>query len=559
MRIRPPLAAVVAVAAGILTSAGLSVAAAQAATVTVPLPISNYSHMLVDPAHQHLFITSGSGSTSILVTNYAGLTVATIPNEPGATGLALSSDGSTVYAALAGGDAVSAISTSTLTETARYDTGTGTDPTYVAYTSGAIWFGYGGAAEGGIGSINLSTSPATVTLDAAAGSWYAAPLVSATPAGELVAGEPGQSPVQLASYDVSSGTATVLAPEEFLYDAANLSSMAITPDGTDVVLASGSPYYQQIYQVSDLASVGTYPTTNYPDSVSISGDGSVAAGTDSGTNAIFMFAPGGTTPLNTYNFGSNWLAADGAALTPDGTELFAVTLAGGPTGAPTLNIIPDPEQTAPDPTTTGLTCSPATVAIGQPTSCTATVTDTAASGATTPTGTVAFTSDTSGGNFSGSGSCTLAATSTAGQASCSVSYTPGQTGSGTQTITGNYGGDSGHAASSGQDAVTVTLRATTTAVACKQVVPLLDKCTATVRDTSPGTVATPTGSVGFTSSTKSAVFSATHCTLTGSGPAASCSVYYGPVAGFQLTEQTITASYGGDSTHQKSTGSVKLK
>jgi DNA-binding beta-propeller fold protein YncE len=128
--------------AGIAISAGLPAASARAATTSVQLPIARYSHMVVDQAHQHIFFSGGSTSSSILVTDFSGNTVATIPNEPGATGLALSSDGSTVYAALANGDAVSAISTSTLTETARYDTGTGTAPVYVAYTSGKIWFGY---------------------------------------------------------------------------------------------------------------------------------------------------------------------------------------------------------------------------------------------------------------------------------------------------------------------------------------------------------------------------------------------------------------------------------
>jgi YVTN family beta-propeller protein len=164
MRFRQSLAAAVAVAAGVATPIGLSAPTVQAATTAVPLPIAQYSHMLIDPVHQHLFITSGSGSSSILVTDYAGQTVATIPNEPGATGLALSSDGNTVYAALAGGDAVSAIDTSTLAETARYSTGTGTDPTYIAYTSGRIWFGYGAAARGGLGSIDPSTSPAFVNI-----------------------------------------------------------------------------------------------------------------------------------------------------------------------------------------------------------------------------------------------------------------------------------------------------------------------------------------------------------------------------------------------------------
>jgi Bacterial Ig-like domain (group 3) len=559
MRLKQSLAAAFAAMAVVAVSVGVSASTAQAATSVVTLPITHYSHMLVDPAHQHLFITSGSGSSSILVTDYSGQTVATIPDEPGATGLALSDDGSTVYAALADGDAISAISTSALSETARYATGTGTDPTYVAFSSGKIWFGYGAAAQGGIGSIDPSTSPAAVTLNAASGFWYAAPMVAATAGGELVAGEPGQSPVQLASYDVSSGTATVLAPEKYLYEAANLRSMQITPDGKDVVLASGAPYYQEVFQVSDLSAAGTYPTTNYPTSVSIAVDGTVAAGTccgyaadGSGTNEIFIFAPSSTTPENTIRFGYVQLANDGAALTPDGSLLFAVTLA----SVPTLNIIPNPEQPAPNPTSTVVTCSPGTVAIGQATSCTATVTDTASSGSTTPAGTVTFTSDTSGGSFSSS-SCALSPANSSGQASCSVSYTPGQAGSGTETITGKYGGDSAHTASSGQDTITVTLRATITAVTCQQVKPVLDKCTATVSDTSPGTATTPTGTVSFTSSGHG-VFSATRCTLSASGASASCAVYYGTSAGVPMTGQTVTASYDGDGTHQSSTGSTTL-
>src|ERR1019366_8930406 len=213
MRFKQSIVAAFAAVAGVAISVGVPAFKAQAATTVVTLPITQYSHMLVDPAHHHLFITSGSGSSRILVTDYSGQTVATIPNEPGATGLALSSDGSTAYAALSHRDGSSA------------------------------------------------------------------PMLPATGGGELVAGEPGQSPVQLASYDVSSGTATVLAPEEYLYEAANLRSMQITPDGKDVVLASGAPYYQEVYRVSDLSADGTYPTTNYPTSVSIAGDGTVAAGT----------------------------------------------------------------------------------------------------------------------------------------------------------------------------------------------------------------------------------------------------------------------------------------
>jgi hypothetical protein len=340
------LAAAIAAAAGIATAIVPATAAQAATSTAVPLPIAHYSHMVVDPAHQHIFFSEGSGYSSILVTDFSGNTVATISNEPGATGLALSPDGSTVYAALANGDAVSAISTSTLAETDRYATGAGTDPTYVAAAGGRIWFGYGAAAQGGLGSIDPSTSPATVNLGAAPGSsWYSAPLVTANPQGELVVGETSVSPPNIATYDVSSGAAVVLAPETRLSNDSDIASMALTPDGQDVVLATGAPYYHQVYKVSDLSQDGTYSSGTYPNSVSVSGDGSVAAGIDAGSNEVFVYAPRGSSPLNTYNFDSNWLAADGVAFTPDGTKLFAVTSASY-NGAPTLNIESDPEQTA---------------------------------------------------------------------------------------------------------------------------------------------------------------------------------------------------------------------
>ena len=100
------------------------------------------------------------------------------------------------------------------------------------------------------------------------------------------------------------------------------------------------------------------------------------------------------------------------------------------------------------PTSTSVSCNPSSFQLGLSTTCIATVTDGAGAGATTPAGMVAFTSN-GAGTFS-SPSCTLNAS---GQ--CSVTYTPGATG--TQTITATYGGDSVHAGSSGSTALTVTV------------------------------------------------------------------------------------------------------
>jgi hypothetical protein len=107
-----------------------------------------------------------------------------------------------------------------------------------------------------------------------------------------------------------------------------------------------------------------------------------------------------------------------------------------------------------DPTLTSVACSPGTLAVGKHSRCTATVTDTAGSGQTTPTGTVTFGSG-GPGRFTGS-PCTLVQTSP-GVASCHVTYIPGASGTPTRadTITATYSGDLAHVGGDGTTAVTV--------------------------------------------------------------------------------------------------------
>jgi hypothetical protein len=383
-------------AAGGVASVALSAGPAAAAGITtsVALPFSSYTQMLVDPVHHHLFLTAGTGSSSIWVTDYSGQMVGTIDNEPGASGLALSSDGSTVYAALTTGDAISAISTSTLAETARYattststGTGTGTDPTYVAYTSGKIWFSYGApGSQGAIGSIDPSTSPATITLGAVndpLADWDGAPELEASPAGDLVAGQPATTPLELASYDVSTGTAAVLTPERFMGNYSVLGSMQITPDGNDVVVATGGGTLDlPVFQISDLSLVSDYPAGNDAGAVAIAADGTVAAssGAVAPNYQVSLFAPGGSTPLATYSFGSQ--PAIDLAFSGDASELFAVsvhTTVGPITGGhfPTivnhyaLNIISNPVP-RPAPAVTGISPASGPTGGGNPVTITGT-------------------------------------------------------------------------------------------------------------------------------------------------------------------------------------------
>ena len=208
------------------------------------------------------------------------------------------------------------------------------------------------------------------------------------------------------------------------------------------------------------------------------------------------------------------------------------------------------------PTTTGVICDPGSLVVGTMTTCTATVTDTSSS-PTAPTGTVSFAASNSG-SFSPSSACTLSSTSSSASA-CSLTYAPSPGTEGTQTITATYGGDSAHQESSGSSSVSVTQRATTTAVVCAPTTVALlhpTTCTATATDTSAGTPITPTGSVGWTKN-GDGTFGATSCTLTGTGATAGCSVTFSdPISKSGVTQ--ITTSYAGDTDHTGSTGSTQI-
>jgi YVTN family beta-propeller protein len=560
------------IAAGMIASLGLlSAGSAQSALAASPatLPITSYYQMAVDAAHGHIFISQGSSDENgILVTDLTGQVVTTITGQDGVVGIALSPDGSTLYAALSTGDAVTAINTATLTQTASYALPAGDSPFNVAVQSGKIWVSYdtGTLFAAGVGYFDPSASSPALQTPAVMGGWYAAPQIAADPTdtGVLVAIGSGTGATGLASYDTAADPVSTIAGSPGSPPVCgDEQDLAVAPGGSQFAVACHDPAaVDNVYSTASLSvlrSLGssTYPA--FPVAIAYDGAGDIAAGTTTYVPSpdLYIYPPGATTTVNAYTLYTlggpgGILAPRGLAWLPDGSQVFGVL---NRTTSYALAVIANPTVPQSDPTTTGVFCSPGSVAIGQATSCTVFVTDTASS-PTPPTGVVTVASDTSGGSFSSS-SCTLGPDATIGQSSCAFSYTPGQAGSGTQTITGNYGGDGSHAASSGQAALTVTLRVTTTALTCKQAKPVLEKCTATVTDTSPGSATAPTGTVSFSSSGRG-VFSAAHCTVSGSGTSASCTVDYHRPAGVPFKAQTITASYSGDSTHQGSTGSTKL-
>ncbi|MGW7403211.1 YncE family protein [Streptomyces sp. NPDC054833] len=312
----------------LFSSAALAATPAFADTGKI-LPIKQSGDIVVDGVHQQVFISDPSNG-KIVVTDYAGNVVKQLTTDlSGVTGLELSADSGTLYAAVQDLDAIAVIDTATDTESTRYPVGD--KPRSVALAGGKLWFGYGGSAEGNIGSVDLASETHEVTLGQD-NSWYAAPLLDAAPGSDtLVAGALGQSPAEIASYDVSSGTATKLASTREA--GSNLGDLQVTPDGKDVVVASGAPYYHQVFKTADLNEDGKYPSTAYPNSVAIAPNGTVAGGSFAWYDPdVYVFRPGSSEAVRTYDFpntgnttGADTLAPGGLAWTPDASRLFAVT------------------------------------------------------------------------------------------------------------------------------------------------------------------------------------------------------------------------------------------
>src|SRR2546426_7821 len=171
---------------------------------------------------------------------------------------------------------------------------------------------------------------------------------------------------------------------------------------------------------------------------------------------------------------------------------------------------------------TSVDCVPPSVPVDGSTTCTATVSDTAGTGASTPTGTVSWTSD-GAGTFSAA-SCTLDATG-----KCSVSYTPTALGTGTHKITGSYLGDPQHATTSGSFNEAVATRTSGTSVDCVPPSVPVDgstTCTAT-NDTATTEIYTLSLHDALPICDGAGTFSAASCTLDATGK---CSVSYTPTA-----------------------------
>jgi DNA-binding beta-propeller fold protein YncE len=306
----------------------------------VKIPLPGFGGMLVDEVRGRVYLSGGQGTNSVVVTDLEGGNQQTVGIGRGGGGMTLSPDGTKLYVALVDSDGIAIIDLATYAVDHYYvgtHDGVPTCPRDVAWAAGQLWFGWGcDNAPAGIGKVDPETRAYDLGMAAYPGvvdsRIATAPLLATVPSrpNMLIAGETGTNPALLFRFEV---TPTGLEQRAWRRtDGGSVRQLAVTPDGSQVIVPSGSPYYHPVLRTDDLTEVHRYPTTHYPNAAAVRSDGLVAAGINGAYDEdVYVFEPGGSTPIATFEFGhlpgqETWAhtLVDGG-LAWHGDRIYAVT------------------------------------------------------------------------------------------------------------------------------------------------------------------------------------------------------------------------------------------
>ncbi|MEV4159251.1 YncE family protein [Nonomuraea dietziae] len=218
----------------------------------------------------------------IVAADSTGTVTGTITGLSGAVGLALTPDGSRLYAALTDSNQIAEIDPAALTITRRIDLASYACPEHLALAGDRLYVGHGCQTSWGGGVISLDLTAASPQPVTVASNISGAPLVVVA-GGTLVAGSTKISPADLLVYDVSGTPAlrgTIDANGSYLRD------LALTPDGSSAITAYEHPWIFNAWDTTTLTKTKTYGTgpivEGIPAALAVSPDGTqVAASMDS--------------------------------------------------------------------------------------------------------------------------------------------------------------------------------------------------------------------------------------------------------------------------------------
>lgn len=337
-------------AAGGLTVAAAPAAHAAAADLVAKLPISSFSALAVDSAHQRVYVADSSTGSSfttgiIAVYDFSGERVTTLTTQRHVSGLALNADGSMLY--VGGREGILRYDTATYTTLTAGVAGTDTCGRSLAFAGGRAYHTTPYAN-------NTSECDATLTyLDnhQTDNTWqrtgwqdYGKLQLEAGPGDRMLMGQPLNAKAAdpfLAVFDASGETLVRTAGRRFAdgegKGALNLKDMAFSADGSKVAVAD-SAAGTRLLNTADLSDTGTgypaLPAGAAASAVAFSGDGKYLArgASASGATPDLLLAPAdpgdATAPLEFAFEGSldgDRVAPRGLEWSADGSRLFAVT------------------------------------------------------------------------------------------------------------------------------------------------------------------------------------------------------------------------------------------
>lgn len=321
-------------------------APAQAET-GIELPLAAFADLEQDAASGKVFVSGGATANGVAIVDPGEDEAELIGNLPGASGMAFV--GSELFVALAAGDGIAVLDSSTGDELRRIATRPGTCPAHLAATEATLYFGYGCDTEwsGGIGAVALDDPAAEPVYDlqcaavdpaeACQARFHRAPLLRAE-GRRLLAGQLSLSQSTVRAYDIEPSLHERHASDMV---GAHLTDLAFGQAG-EFYSAAGSKEFAQAWGFEDFDRRGSYAVEGGVRALALSPNGeALALGTTGVDNDLYLYEPGGAAPLARFDLCGGRFADRGLEWSADSMRLFAVTTC-HTNSAPKLHVIEDP-------------------------------------------------------------------------------------------------------------------------------------------------------------------------------------------------------------------------
>lgn len=315
--------------AGLLPAALLAIVPLPGVAQAADPGLTGFADLLVDEAHDHLFLSEGTAGDRITVTDLTGTTVATIADLPGADQMVLDPDGSRLFVALPAADAIAAVDTTTLS-VRRYPTGAGTCPGDIAVASGQVWFTT--RCDGVRGSGLSALDPVDGSVATGLGEVTDGVLASdPRRADRLLVTTSLATPIGyrwvVRAYATAGGTApsatAVATSREFQFE---IPEIAIGDGGRSMAVIQPNDDFVAVLDADDLTDTAgsQFPSIHYHGGIAMRGDGMLATGLSTYLGGVGV-ADAGQPEFREYALPRTGYVSPPHSLAFGQTQLYAVT------------------------------------------------------------------------------------------------------------------------------------------------------------------------------------------------------------------------------------------